>query len=434
MFFLQYLRHFEGDISRSYYLENSFGFDVNGSCNIKISPIQSELSYIGLLDQIETAKFKFKKKSEIQSHYCSPQESLVNSSKPMDITFHVSKKHRFSVLFFSCSENSIGFFNYTARFQNPTTKLDIDEKPCVNIDIIFSILSFIILFIWLCFYFFNYINRISIHVFFTVTIIFTFLSSLFSAMTYLHFDLSDSPTFFSKIELMFSFFLFSSFYCLVLLVAYGWCFVRDTIPTNSILVSIFLPLFFTIPKYIINISSEFSGITSILNLIFYLIFFMVYSNAIRHTRYEIIAHLVVISEADIDPKTTPIFKKLKLYYMINIVVIIYTFIIFLMSGITEIMGFPYWISHLCKNILHTFLMSALTFLLKPRKEYSKGYIQFEERPFAEFSIDDIAELYEEPSNFDGSIKWEEGMELPPLPSIDGKHNNNSHVEPELEPL
>jgi hypothetical protein len=141
---------------------------------------------------------------------------------------------------------------------------------------------------------------------------------------------------------------------------------------------------------------------------------------IRTVDKFILAHMVMIYRAGINPYSTPIYFKHIIYTFLAHVTIIF------FSGSVVIMslelagGLSAWVKDMLVWILNIGLLSSLAFLFRSRKVECCGYLRFEEGE--ELNVEYLESINEhllDDQNPEELMQWEEGMVLPPFPRVNG---------------
>jgi hypothetical protein len=135
---------------------------------------------------------------------------------------------------------------------------------------------------------------------------------------------------------------------------------------------------------------------------------------VRSSAY-VMAHLVVISESGIDPRTTPVWRNYRMFRGLRWGILGYSVSIAAIL-MCEKMGIAcYWVSNMLRDLANVVVMSAGAYLFRLKSETTNGYMMIvEDAPPRRIERKVILDLSPEDLEF-GRRRWSEDMALPPQP-------------------
>jgi hypothetical protein len=212
----------------------------------------------------------------------------------------------------------------------------------------------------------------------------------------------------------------------ILLAATGWYIVRTEITFVRL-----LPGLASIALYIVSdvlsatVSLNWIDIVIVLLGIGALAMYIrCVTKAIHASAMEVIAHLVVIQESGIAPKTTPIYKKYRMFTVYSRMLIAYccSLVIALLLGmfLSELL----WPPQFLNLLIDLGMCIGMAWLFSFREEKLQNYVQIHDQVYGETSmitpstisrtnLDEID--LEEIEQSEGGKPYESGMQLPPPP-------------------
>jgi hypothetical protein len=128
----------------------------------------------------------------------------------------------------------------------------------------------------------------------------------------------------------------------------------------------------------------------------------------------IMAHLLMISNAGIDPETTPVWHKRKMFERLQICVIGYAVTILVQLAVEIFVPGVEWVHRMMQDISELAILIGLGIVYKLRGGNRQGFTLIEDVEDG-LMLADI-ELVDTPQPLrKGGRKWEQGMILPPPP-------------------
>ena len=325
-------------------------------------------------------------------------------------------------------------YTFSVRFSNPNSLLDSRKIPCLYIKPISTALFGLLIIFWLINWAFNFTLKNPLHLYLTITFLVTFLFVIIDTLKLYHDNVSDDPTSLTTAVIVLRCFHELLLLTAMMLAAKGWCIIIETIAISEIVSSIFYAIMFSIPILILD-----SQIINVyLQLTMFLIgfagcflYYNVLITSITEASSVVSAHLLIISQSGIDPETTPIQKKFKIFNTISNSVVLYFSIMIFRTILFELLRLPDYIMVSIYDFATLILLSIAAWLFKLKKSLRTGYMMVgENAQSVEFTLDDIEKLNEDKDELQKSATtpWQEGMPLPAQPIVhkgNGKNSNNN---------
>jgi hypothetical protein len=220
--------------------------------------------------------------------------------------------------------------------------------------------------------------------------------------------------------------------------AKGWSLVRESLPMIEVIKSFVFSVIQTVPltcaahlrlgagDYILLLVAMFGLLLYYRNLF----------KSIDSSAAYVLAHLLVIADRGIDPRTTPIWKKYRMFRWLLWGILGYFVVQTLSTALAKFTACPYFATELMADVASLALMGAAAFLFRLTKGTRNGYmiIGQEEEP-RELQREELEGLSIDSDLFQrAQIAWEAGMALPPQPVFAGEvqRERNEREEREME--
>lgn len=314
--------------------------------------------------------------------------------------------------------------------RNPYSYLDSNVYFCLITKPIFAILSGLIFLFWIVNWFTNFSKSITIHEFITFQIILSLLYFIIQSCELGKRNKSDFFTALTPFRIVFLFLSQFILFTTILIIAKGWFVVYQSIGFKTICMSFLLSFLLVSPQifFITNFVNKSMGSSLIiltpgshcysdgfqspnpnslsrrlnnldttncydfnfytnktwvnfvmigLELIGSILFYIDLIISIDESSTYIIAHLIVISESGIDPKTTPIYKKYVIYKLLSWGILIFLFFQMLIILITQFFedDVPFYIQQLLFDLTNIFALIGMVIILRLNKKNSRGFMR-----------------------------------------------------------
>ena len=200
----------------------------------------------------------------------------------------------------------------------------------------------------------------------------------------------------------------------------GWCIIHSSIHWGWVILAFVLSAGITVPYSL----SDYAYLSMIPNLIVLLIaalfagvflYFML--RGITDANETVKAHLYVIAENGIDPKTTPIYKKYILFSTVCGAVIAYFLVLIFRSAFNSIWTLPIFVMQLIYDIIIVVLITIIAFAFRMKKETLNGYMMIGDDGEGEMLEKSQFEAFDIEHLDHNTVPYESGMTLPPQPTV-----------------
>lgn len=428
--------------SNNYYPLIQFGFEKDGNYSIQINNSQNGFFLLGFLN-ISTYK-NFKKSPPEINQIC---RNYQNSSFPFPFDFlqtetitikgNISAKEVKVISIISCV-NDKWKINFDITLENPKSKIDFRYNPLKYEQPIVLIISLVILVFWLANWFIYFNAKIPLHYLNTCTFLIIVLVRILD-LCYFKDSFKNG---FKKpfyIGVRFISVLQTCFILLSILFAgKGWCIVKTSIPLRQTIKGIVFVFFLILFVTLFDELQPYIGNYNFLFLLGTIVFLFLFGHellvSIDSVSLLILVHLLLIKNRGIDPSTTPIFQKHKLYHQFEICLMAESFIIIVLLFADTFLEDQYWVSYMIFDIIDISLMAMFAFIFRIRKYDAEGYSMISEIegcPLEEFTDGDINNLQITSDVLKGGRPWEAGESLPP-PVISQKTSTVTLENPDGE--
>lgn len=417
------------------YILDDFGFYENGTFNVTFTDIETKNLSWALLTSFE---FSLEIMLSAQAKkFCSGDSKPgilyeINGNNTYKISGIISKKDIYTPFVFNCAGQPMKV-TIEQIFRNPDFFIDfrwVDGRIAQIVLIAYSVLFLVG---WLINWFLHFRTNVKIHYFITMTL---FLCVVYHTLGYkeieILFDHDTAPSVTPVKIVMFTLYN-ACLYITLLLASKGWCIYKATLTCKDV----FMPIFYVVVYNVFNgllmfkPTGKFSVIWSIISIIAMVLLLRELIIGINKSRIHFMGHLLVISNAGITPKSTPIYAKYKLYILLKYS-IIGCFVFIIIQVCVELFANPFfWIDRLIIEILQALILTVLCIIFRLKNTQSQDqYMQIYEGEsdhedtevdnaeapevlqLSDIETLDIKKLSSKPG-----IQWEQGMKLPNPPVI-----------------
>jgi hypothetical protein len=397
-----------------------FGFLVDGKYSLTLHQSSSRVVF-GLLspDELKRAQ-KLEPNStlvflgnesigEIQSIY-------TNESKT--ITGAITKKNVYTIFCYSPFSSSAKLL-MSADFSNPTSRLDYRAMPSlVEMPVAIAAFSVVLLF-WLGNWFINCNLRIYIHYCLTVTFTLGVIARVISFVNLKHTEVSDTSLTLQSVSVAFRVIFLVAIYTVILLCAKGWCIVRQSVRIVEFVRAITLAVAYIVMQTVLDLVTLASWLKVgllLLVIICMILYVRELFRSIHLAEMYIMAHLLEISNSGIDPETTPVWQKQRMFNRLQLCVIAYFVAIFVQIAVELFVGDVQWVMTMMQDLADLTILIAIAIVYRLRGGNRHGFTLIEETDDEMYIGLTDFEPMETPRRFQrGGRRWESGMILPPPP-------------------
>lgn len=404
-----------------------FGFKKNGKYSIVLSNPSAPLVF-GLATKEEVSSnsifnFEMSPRPDIchGKYQLAKIQQFAEFNETTVLSGEIPKKGVYTPFYYGCTEDYK--FSLEVDFLNGNSHLDYRIYPSTICTPIFIGLFGLLFVLWLINWFTHFTLEIKIHYFLTSCFV---LAVVMRGLYYGYLEDMKRVGFISD-AIYYSYYIIDSINTLFLLItlilaARGWYIISKKIEYKSLIVPIvFSTLYVILNALLIFLSLGFFDFLVAIGALVCLGFYIFYlTRFVNESLFKITAHILVIKNDGIDPKTTPVYQKYKMFKLFFRALIVYCFCI-MISLVAEVFsGDLSWLPHLINDISHFILMCFLFYIFMIRQKRYNGYLIIEDDgDVEECSQNDIQNF--QVDNIEGAQgnEWDENTPLPPPPIIVG---------------
>lgn len=429
--FLFYRQHGTVPLKTRYYFYNSFGFLENATATFEFALSDDEADNarlkILMMTRKENQLFTAIDHSGIEVFYCDNYTSawmddiILRKGERVNYTTRSKTKQVIYPLIMSCDCGLPGKYQVDYVFDNINTLLDYREIPSLTVFPIMLALTLAIAAATIIAQIVMKRKFLAVHYFIILMDLIYAFYLLLKFITLKHGVKSDQMDSFSilceMINCLFDIALFSFF----IIASSGWCIMHTELTKMNLFLTILGTSLFITSIFIytnVDLGYYIFLIIAINVAAGCLIARQIFIN-FKNSKDLIFAHFIVIRERNIDPLTTPIYLKYKIFEVF-ILVTCASFLVMLIF----ILFFTYfyvdtWIGNLinCSYVLFMLIFMSVTY--RPRGPNIDKYMQVDEdnEERLEVQLEDINEVSMRTFRDEHLQKWEDGMDLPLQPKI-----------------
>lgn len=412
-----------------------FGLIKGATYYLHIYDSTTKSFFVALLDSEEyshlphlTFSYASQFCSRIKTHFSRLNASLLSHIYEASATFTIPSKDVYHPLIVACKASSSSY-SVNIQFKNGNSLLDSRRLPAFLVIPIELCAIGIFLVLWMIVLVTYWKGFRPLHGFITLSMILTFISILFNYIILWHDNQNDRTNilhFVQKITLMFT---DASIFSTVILTAKGWTIViNDLSPIDIHEIVVYSSLYFVLITIYSTIKLVVFGIIIFaLTCALILVILGNMINEIIFVEKRILAHLLVIQKAGIDPLSTPVYKRYVTYSVFKHIISLYFSCCIMTMSLSLTDFVPEWFDEMTFWVANIGLVACIAFMFRIRKSDCSDYTKFEK--FEEVNQEILDDLQQNilADNKD-LIQWREGMLLPPQPivKINTKSNNTEN--------
>jgi len=430
IFALFYRTKVSGTASSNLGVTFTFGFEAGGSFNYTILTTTATSLLIGWVNMTEYDKLIEHQKSKPLYDVCLQTSAFDRNSKMLNelspnganssFIGTIDTKGVYYAYFLGCTKTSFSItFEVFAR--NPNTLLDYRWDPFFQISY-FCIGAFVVVVIvWLYNWFTHFNIQVTIHHLFLITVTLTLGKKITRHFSMNKMKSVDGFTLEYLIDsIVFSLYDFV-FYSALVLASKGYNIVKNDIETKEkIKCYVYGLLFVIIQGVMYNVDSASPIVVLMLFAFFGLVFFYIREvlKSIENATNYILAHLISIANSGIDPKSTPIYHKYKIYESFKFAVALFFSLQILDLFLFGFSFIQFWASELSTDIIELIFVIMLYTTFRLSNNETNGYLLIETINNDSYCLKDIQGISVDGiETRKGSVKWHEGMVLPGPPTL-----------------
>ena len=408
-------------MSESPMLLESFGFEKGAFYNISFDKNLSNCIF-GFLPQSSYSEFSTDEEFNcsnvsVLSYYFNTSEN----NDPGSFSGFIDVKGVYYPMIVSCESLKEEITTKIVEvYRNPHCYLDYRYDGLLQGKLVVASLMFLIFTMWIINWFRHFSIQIWIHYCLTATFGITLAYHLFRLAEIKILQKKDITAGFTSTRIILFFISEVAFYNTMLLCIKGWCIVIQ----NLMFRDVFLPSLYSFLFIFFRVMSNHSSkqywiyINAGISALFLILFLVELVLNYIKTLKTIMIHLIVIGNAGIKPKTTPIYQKYLIYIFLKRIAygIFCSFLLLIIFKLYFNRSFTF--IELAQDGIQIILFISLVFLFRLRGNKNTNYSSFlenkyynDKNTYDSFAVD--------LSQFDkallmGGIEWKEGLSLPLL--------------------
>ncbi|EAX88480.1 hypothetical protein TVAG_481620 [Trichomonas vaginalis G3] len=400
----------------------SYGYEKGGKFSAAITNASQSTTFLFQLCTLD----EFKNFTQSQKSYCedlmsvchlSTLEPVYNQASNTNMT--VDQAGRYLTVITNCAGSASNYL-LDVNFSNPNSLLSTDLQPCIYGKPIMTVFFGIGMIYWVINWILNFRGTSALHIFYTITIFFAFLYIFVDTFYYHHFHKSDAETGATESHIVFRFLWQFLLLAGLSFVSQGYGYLASSFSVKNMILIVLLSAVINASLMAFNYISSlsYSVIVMVIFAIAFCVYFRMFMFGVNEAVLTVRAHMYVIAEQGIDPSTTPLVRKMKLYTIMLYIIVGYFGLFLAQHIIFTFFPLPDAYSELITDIINCAMVYGVIFLFRLRKENTRGYQTIEEvgLEVQEFTREEVLQL-----NFDDVMeratnKWD-GSALPPQPRI-----------------
>lgn len=398
-----------------------FGFEKDARFEVQLQDKTSDAYAYILLTKSEYKRFKKESVNSCSQITNSTYLSYL-SSKEMEASGKIQEKGVYTPIIMACDAAKVKvklleIYHNTDSYQDYRWNGVLIAKPITLLIFVF------ILVFWFINWFLHFHVQIWIHYFLTACFVLSVIDDSIRLFELSVLHKSDYDKGLTGLRIFFNVVFQACLYGTFLLIAKGWCIIRDSLPLKEIVLSMTYSVVYIATNSVIQYAEVGKAIIFffIVSIIAAILFIRELIISVNKATMCVYAHLLVISNAGIDPKTTPIYRKLNMYHTFTFIFIgaISAMLVYLIVYI--FVEIPFVVEETLTDILEIFVVTALCWIFRLQGKSPTGYDMIQpdedENP-GELSLAEIESIPDlnTPLNRGGRV-WQEGMPLPAPPYL-----------------
>jgi hypothetical protein len=215
-----------------------------------------------------------------------------------------------------------------------------------------------------------------------------------------------------------------SLYTAFLLIAKGWCIIRDSLAIGEVIFSAIYSAAFLVFRLSLQfITNQIVVVVFLLlALLSLLLFVHELVRSIGQASRQILAHMVAISNSGINPRTTPVYQQFILYTNFQRILVVAALSMLLYYCIGLFFVLPYVIDEGLRDATVLFVLGALAYVFRLRGAGNGAYVTVESQDFETETgevivLSDLDGVNVNSSRLNQGRPWNEGMRLPAQPNL-----------------
>lgn len=408
---------------------SNFGFEANASISLTFSNIKTKNILYALFSEEEYAyrpnnKFPAAMICEQTENFPKFILNLTNLKDRIHYDGYISESGIYTQGIINCNDPEIEQIHTQLTikqfFVNPSTHFDLRWNGIIKTKKIIVTIYMSLLLIWIIFYIYKFKLKHAFHHCMTISFISATLYQIVLLMEFQKLEITDDNSQLTILRIILGVFNMGLASTIITLSAKGWCIIRSNLPVlDVVLAQIYSLVFISNITIMQNVNL---GTFELTMFMFSCLAFVLYLReiifSINDTSLQITAHLLAISNAGIDPESTPIYRQKYMYISLHVLVIFFTIVMLLKFIINIFVSISFWTDELVNDIMKILSYISYGVIFWPGIKYVGEYavISNPEGIYDEMSLAEI-ETISSNSIHHGGVKWHEGMPLPSPPHL-----------------
>ena len=412
----------------NYFQIGNFGFEVNSTFNLQFKNVESSHLIYCLLTQNEFDLYPI--------HSFPVSEVCLGAMDFPNMKVSLKSDHEFKgtielpgvyhQIVINCDDPETTpiktVLTVEQKFRNRSTRMDIRWLGIFRAKKIVIIVSLVLFGLWTLNWIWHHYSKIPLHGFFTLAFVLQLAGHVIRDWELARLNVSDTDGGLTILRII----CWAAAQLMLLvactLAAHGYCVICDTLPMSEIAQTVGLGAAHVILWTVFHHCELQNFELAVLMLVVFCgvmwlrEIVLVLNDCVIHTW----VHLVAISNAGIEPRTTPVYLKYRKFRVFQVSVVIYCGLIVLMSSSSLFVSIPFWIGETIGDAVTLLFLTITGFVFAlHRLDMSGGYCYVVQ---AENSLDvemDLEMLNMETSELKrGGMRWQQGMSLPSEPVVE----------------
>lgn len=405
----------------------SFGFLANGSYSFEFNPISTDNENytinLGFLTKKEYRSIPFydhKAAIDCANHQSDLNFTIELSNKTVKLEGTIPDEHIYIFRIIKCDfPNS---FSFTERFRNKHTLLDSREIPCSIIYPICIGLILQLLAAWILYNAKKNRTKGGVFVFTSACIVVYTLHLVAEYIAFKISERSDSSPVGIILTRIIDVLNDSVFFTAIIFISSGYGLINVQLSLFMKLKAIFLPLlmfsFATVAGFL---PSYMSMIAYPVVLLFGLIIGFDVYRLINGAEKRVLAHMLIVQRTGIDPETTPIGARYKIFHQMMLYIAAALGVFCIMLVLEACLDFDRYLFELIDFSVHYSLLAALLIIYRPgRADFLADESQNPAETFDLDDLDTVGDTLRLNSASSTMRRWEPGEALPREPTYTTK--------------
>lgn len=406
------------------FLPFRFGFNLGGrySINVTKGGTGDLLFLVATENDIDEFQNKTDNKNFCNWTYSVDYINLIHVKAGKGFaTGQIYKKGKYFTTITICNPQDYGY-SVILTYTNPNSMLSYEEQPCLIITSFFAVIVSLIFILWLI----NWSKYFSIknilHIFVTICLFETVIYDILYSFEYYIRNKSDQNSNLYRFRKIFRILQGTTVFITFFLLTKGLSIIYKNINLIWYILAFILSSIIMITFSLFHYQ-QFKQ-TLLTNILLYssIIYAILLYNNFVNMLNIIKAHMCIIAENGINPKTTPVQLKLKFlnHSMLYIISFLIEYLIYSLFA-TQIKNYSVYFVCLFIEILELILIVFTWFLFKLQKKTSEGYMMMNNDDNNDeaqvFDVNNLDQFnsFDDPNS--SLVSYEEGMVLPPQPKL-----------------